>query len=133
VAFLDARGHCVIPELDACEYRIFTSACYGSSAGPVLRPGAPPAPGDHFSVDGRLRASLRLTGSGDTELVIETADAALAQARVRFAFVQESGRVEHEGEVRFTTVKHRKGVWVAHRVEALKVSAPCRLAFLVRW
>ena len=133
VAFLDARGHCVVPDLTAAGHSVFTSACHGASAGPVLRPGAPPAPGDHFSADGRLRASVRLTGSGDIELAIETADAALAQGRVRFAFVAESNRVEHEGEIAFTPIKRRKqDVWVARRVEATKVSAPCRLVFLVR-
>jgi hypothetical protein len=83
---------------------------------------------EYTSTDGQVVVTVR-EGHGAAVVAFETREARLAGAAVRFALVQESGRVEHSGEVRLERVE--EGVWEKRWTGSVYLSAPCELVFEV--
>jgi len=81
------------------------------------------------STDGGVRGMLRFLSDGTAEVVFETTETRWADAMVRFALVQETGRVEYEGEARLECV--REGLWECRCPEDIRVKAATDLVFEV--
>ncbi|MDW8367923.1 MAG: hypothetical protein RMK49_18940, partial [Abditibacteriales bacterium] len=124
LCFLNGRGQGIIPDLPPGDYRLSTSAQFGRSAAPVpfltsaLALAAAPKVGQdvicgphvYESTDGRLRATLRQTMAGTTVVAVETNEASLAGAVVRFAFVQETGKIQLTDTVTLQPVEGEAGL-----------------------
>lgn len=157
IVFLTARGQTVVPNLPPGGYRLSTSSRYGRSKEPVplpIRPlgltGAPSLaaraavltrgaadtevpsePSVYESADGRVRATVRQTQAGKTEVAFEANDEGLAGATVRFAFVRESGEAEQSAEVELKPVEGKEGLWEGVWEETVMLNEPCELVFEV--
>jgi hypothetical protein len=146
IQFLNARGQAILPRLLQGDYRLSTSLQYGRSNEPVPlskhAPGLAAAPDAvetavqlephvYESADGRMRATVRQTRAGTTEVAFETNDESLAGATVRFAFVQESGKVELNAEVKLESVGGEQRLWENYWEGVVKLSEPCELVFEV--
>jgi len=139
--FLDERGRARVSDLPAGKYRLSSPGVSGRSREPIpveqLR-GAPPE-GQvklrmYESTNGRARATLRQTEYGTTIVAVETKDASLAGARVRFAFVQkDSGKIEYRGETktRLQPVEDEQGLWEARWEGVVSLAGPCEFVFAV--
>jgi hypothetical protein len=62
---------------------------------------------------------------------METNEPSLAGAAVRFAFVQESGKTEHSGEVTLQPVAGEEGLWEGRWEGRVQLSEPCEFVFEV--
>ena len=82
------------------------------------------------STDGAVRGMVRFLSDGTAEVAFETTEARWADAVVRFALVQETGRVEYEAEVRLEYV--RDGLWECRGPEGIRVAAATDLIFEVQ-
>lgn len=82
------------------------------------------------SADGTVRGMLHFLSDGTAVVVFETTEARWADAMVRFALVQETGRVEYEGELRLEYV--RDGLWEGRGPEGIRVTAATELVFEVQ-
>ncbi len=83
------------------------------------------------SADGTVRATLRQSAAGTTVVAAETNEPSLAGAVVRFAFVQESGKIEHSGTVTLQPVEGEKGLWEGRWEGAVQLTEPCEFVFEV--
>jgi hypothetical protein len=95
--------------------------------------GAGPAPQRLLTVesaDGTVRGTMRFLSDETAEVVFETNESRWAGAVVRFALVQETGRVEYEGEARLDYV--RDGLWEGRGPEGIRVEAATDLVFEVQ-
>jgi hypothetical protein len=90
-----------------------------------------PEPLVYQSTDGRLRATLRQTASDTTVVAVETNEASLAGAVVRFAFVQESGKIELSDTVTLKPVEGEEGLWEGRWEGAAQLAEPCEFVFEV--
>lgn len=151
VSKFNLRGQAIQAGLPPGDYRLTTSPVYGRSVAPVPLPTRVQAlaatgtarargvaekegllePVVYESVDGRVRATVRQTKTGKTEVAFETNDETLAGATVRFAFVEESGRVELSDEVKLEPVEGEERLWEGYREELVEPSEPCELVFEV--
>jgi hypothetical protein len=82
------------------------------------------------STDGSVRGMMRRLSDRTVEVVFETNDARWADAVVRFALVQATGRVEYEGEARLNYV--RDGLWESPVQKGIRVAAAADLVFEVQ-
>jgi hypothetical protein len=148
LCFLNTRGQAALPSLPPGDYRLSTSAQFGRSAQPIpfLNPALAalaartsatdntiplPEPLVYQSTDGRLRATLRQTASDTTVVAVETNEASLAGAVVRFAFVQESGKIELSDTVTLQPVEGEEGLWEGRWEGAAQLAEPCEFVFEV--
>lgn len=145
---LNIRGQTVISSLPLSRYVVSTYSCYGwidemlavrehtvarravrtRGGGPAKEASRGGGEGEHVSVDGRVRASARRAGSGETELVFETDDESLEGVTVRFALVDESGETQLEGTVPLEQVQGMKR-WRGYRLAQVAPSARYELVF----
>jgi hypothetical protein len=129
IAFVNDHGRCVFPELPVGTYTLLASAQYGGSSGPVLNGTGPSEPIECRSVDKLVTATFRQLESGDSFLSFETQEKSLAQSKIVFALVRDSGWVWHSDEVYMSQSKDRAGSWIADWSDSIAADAPCRLVF----
>jgi len=148
VGQLNRRGGITLKDLPVgVEYRLRLPVAAGHSAEPILFPAPALAlaaasrvgrddistykPRIYESTDGRVRATLRQTESGNKVVAVETNEASLASATVRFAFVQQSGKIEHSGTVTLQPVEGEEGLWEGRWEGAVELTEPCEFVFEV--
>jgi hypothetical protein len=93
---------------------------------PAAKPWELPA---YTSSDGTVAATVRPLDGEEAAISFETREPELAGARVRFALVSESGRVEYCNEVVLEPAG--EGVWEARWSGKVALPAPCELVFEV--
>jgi hypothetical protein len=93
---------------------------------PAAKPWELPA---YASSDGKVAATVRPLDGEEAAISFETRAPELAGARVRFALVSESGRVEYRNEV--TLEPAGEGVWEGRWSGKVALPAPCELVFEV--
>jgi hypothetical protein len=93
---------------------------------PAAKPWELPA---YASNDGKVAATVRRLNGEEAAISFETREPELAGARVRFALVSESGRVEYRNEV--TLEPAGEVVWEGRWSGKVTLPAPCELVFEV--
>lgn len=85
-------------------------------------------PAIYDSADGKLHATILENPSGTITVAAETSDPALSGKRVRFYFVQKSGKIEFTKDMELSP----KGeIWEASWDGEVSVSEPCEFFFEV--
>jgi hypothetical protein len=83
----------------------------------------------YVSSDGKVAATVRPLDGEEAAISFETREPELAGARVRFALVSKSGRVEQRDEVALEPAG--EGVWEGRWSGKVSLPAPCELVFEV--
>jgi hypothetical protein len=91
---------------------------------PAAKPWELPA---YTSSDGKVAATVRPLDGEEAAISFETRAPELAGARVRFALVSDSGRVEHQDEVVLEPAG--EGMWEGRWSGQVALPAPCELVF----
>jgi hypothetical protein len=144
IAHLNARGQGMMARLQPDDYRLFVLESYCKGEEPIpfgadLTPGhlaaatetpdGPFEPHLYDSPDGSIRATVRRTLDETTIVAFETEEAALAGAVVYFAFVLESGDIQHSASVQFSPVEEEAGLLEARWEAEVEFTEHCTFEF----
>ena len=108
IARLDQRGHAVLRDLPAGEYRLVAAALWVEHRGPVV------VPMKLTSADRRLTVSMEPDSPGRVRVTAEVADATLATATARCSFLDRDNRVVQGGTIELaptTSGESHAGRW----------------------
>ena len=154
VARLNDRGQVIVHNLPAGAYRLSVSAQWYYSDKPIIESGFktadthegmpeqlaaaelqeeapwPTLPATFSSNDSRVLVTPEQVKAGEIALSFETRHDKLDGARVRFAIVQPSGKVEVTGEIRLTKIESRT-LWGERWEGAVTVTSPRHMMFEV--
>jgi hypothetical protein len=144
IAHLNARGQGMMARLQPDDYRLLVLEHHGQGEAPLPfgvhldhghlaaaseKPDGSFEPQLYDSPDGSVRATVRRTLDETTIVAFETREADLASAVVYFAFVLESGEIQHSASVAFTPVEEEPGLLEARWEADVEFTERCTFEF----